>query len=93
MIKRLKSFGIVAGSIILTAFISIIPTVEFANFVGWLKGVVVGLGIPVVVWSLGAAFIAQLWFAWRNKVIIAKSVELGETASSSTFRDVKNELY
>lgn len=91
--KRLKSFGIVFGSVLLPALIAVIPTVEFSNFIGWLKGVVTGLGVPAVVYSLAAAFVAQLWFAWRNKVIISKAVNLGKTASSSTFRDVNNELY
>lgn len=93
MIKRLKSFGIVAGSVALTAFISVIPTVEFSNFIGWLKGVVTELGVPVAVWSFGAAFVAQMWFAWRNRVIISKAVESGKTAGSSTFKDVDNKLY
>lgn len=68
MKKRLKSFGIVAGSVLLTAFVAVIPTVEFANLVGWAKEIVTQLGVPSVVWAFGSAFIAQVWFAWRNHV-------------------------
>lgn len=68
MSKRIKSFGIVFGSMFLTAFVAVIPTVEFANLLGWIKDVVTGWGVPSVVWAFASALVAQLWFAWRNSV-------------------------
>ncbi len=68
MKKRLKSFGIVFGAMFLTAFMQVLPTVEFANLVGWAKEVVTAWGVPSVVWAFGSALLAQLWFAWRNHV-------------------------
>ena len=77
----------------LTAFVAVLPTVEFANFIGWVKDVVTGWGVPTVVWAVVSAFLAQLWFAWRNKVTIAKAVDEGFTASASMYKDGDNQLY
>jgi len=68
MNKRLKSFGMVFGSVALSAFIALAPTVEFANFVQWVYDLAAKAGVPTVVTSLLAAFIAQMWFIWRNSV-------------------------
>lgn len=92
MIKRIKSFGIIVGSMALTAFVAVLPTVEFANFVGWLKEVVTGWGVPTVVWAVVSAFLAQLWFAWRNKVIKDKATN-GTLGGRKSFVDYENELY
>ena len=77
----------------LTAFVAVLPTVEFANFIGWVKGVVEGWGVPVVVWAVLSSFVAQLWFAWRNRVTINKAIDDGMAGSSRDFTDVKHELY
>ena len=81
----------ILGSMALTAFIAVIPTVEFSNFIGWLKDVVTGWGVPVVVWAVVSAFVAQLWFAWRNKIIVSKAVEKG--IASSSYSVSGGELY
>lgn len=92
MLKRIKSFGIVLGSMALTGFIAVLPTVEFANFVGWLKDVVTGWGVPGVVWAVVSSFIAQVWFAWRNEVIKNKETK-GLLGGKSNFVDYDNDLY
>lgn len=92
MLKRIKSFGIVLGSMALTGFVAVLPTVEFANFLGWVKDVVTGWGVPTVVWAVVSSFIAQVWFAWRNEVIKNKAMK-GSLGGYSHFTDYNNELY
>lgn len=83
MNKRLKSFGIIVGSMFLTALVAVIPTVEFSNLLGWIKDVVSGWGVPGVVWAFVSAFVSQVWFAWRNSVKVKKEGFSGVASASA----------
>lgn len=82
--KRIKSGLIVFGSVFVSALGAIVPTVEFSNFVQWLKDLATGAGIPTVVISLIAAIISQAWFAWRNKVNEPKYAKTRTTSSTQS---------
>lgn len=83
MEKRIKSFFIVFGSVLLTAFLSFIPTIEFANLVEWIGAVVQTMGVPSVVWAAIVGFITQAWFAWRNSVNAKKEGFSSVTSAKS----------
>lgn len=64
--KRFKSGLVVFASIMLTAFVAVLPTAEWTTFTEWLRDLAVGAGIPVAVWGLLAAVVSQAWFAFLN---------------------------
>lgn len=58
------------GSLAVSSFIVLVPSIEFANLIGWVKGVVLGWGIPSIVWAFVSVFVAQMWMQWRNNKMV-----------------------
>lgn len=86
--KRIKSFLITISSVLLTAFIALTLTSEWAELVLFVNDKLVGLGIPVVVISAIGVFVSEVWKQILNNRTIKQK---GDFASG--FTDYHNELY
>lgn len=76
MSKRIKSFLITASSIFGTAFLALVVSPEWVNFVTFVNDKAHSLGVPEVVIALVGVLIAEIWKAILNARTMAR-VERG----------------
>jgi len=67
MSKRIKSFLITAISVLGTAFLTLVGTPQWAEFVTWANDKAVNAGVPIVLVALGGVFISEVWKAILNR--------------------------
>lgn len=93
--KRIKSFFISVGGLLLAAFIVVIVTPEGTAMIEYVRSLATGAGIPAVVVTFLGLLIAELWKQWLNsRKIAAAAKNFGQSYASVASRtDSDIELY
>lgn len=83
MSKRIQSFLISAGTLFVGAFLVVVVTPEWGQFLVWLKASAANLGVPAAIIGVVGVFLGEIVRALINSwKINARARQYGQTAGS-----------